>query len=48
MKNSEYQLEKCEGLSNTLPILGIEVNTVQMQLRLPAEKLRCLNQSIRE
>ena len=40
--------EKCEGPSTTLPILGIEVDTVQMQVRLPAEKLHCLNQSIRE
>ena len=40
--------EKCEGPSTTLPILGIEVDTVEMQLRLPADKLHCLNQSIRE
>ena len=40
--------EKCEGPLTNLPILGIEVDTVQKQLRLPAEKLHCLNQSIRE
>ena len=35
MKNGEHQPEKCEGPSTTLPILGIEVDTVQMQLCLP-------------
>ena len=40
--------EKCEGPSTTLPTLGIEVDTVKMQLRLPEDKLHCLNQSIRE
>ena len=29
-------------------ILGIEVDTVQLQLRLPPEKFHCLNKSIRE
>ena len=37
--------EKCEGPLTILPILGIEVDTVEMQLRLPADKLHCLNQS---
>ena len=40
--------DKCEGPSTTLPILGIEVDTAQMQLRLPADKLHCLSQLIRE
>ena len=33
---------KCEGPATVLTILGIEVDTTQMQLRLPAEKLQRL------
>ena len=40
--------DKCEGPATTLPILGIEVDSIAMQLRLPAQKLERLNQSIRE
>ena len=40
------------GLSSVriifIRILGIEVDTVQLQLRLPPEKFHCLNKSIRE
>jgi len=31
--------DKCEGPLTTLPILGNEVDTVQMQLCLPSDKL---------
>ena len=39
--------DKCEGPSTSLTILGIEVDTDQMQLRLPEEKLANLNYLIR-
>ena len=38
---------RCEGPSTSLPILGIEVDTAQMQLRLPEEKLANLNYLIK-
>ena len=34
--------DKCEGPSTCLTFLGIEVDTVKMELRLPAEKLQRL------
>ena len=39
---------KCEGPATTLPILGIEIDTVQMQLRLPPEKLQRLCRDVSE
>ena len=39
---------KCEGPATSLPILGIEIDTIQMQLRLPTDKLQSLSRSIRE
>ena len=38
--------EKCEGPSAILTILGIEVDTTLMQLRLPDEKLTRLRESV--
>jgi len=37
---------KSEGPSTTLTVLGIEVDTNLMQLRLPDDKLKCLRQSV--
>ena len=42
------KLTKCEGPTTTLTILGIEVSTCNMQLRLPTEKLRSINQAVRK
>ena len=40
--------DKCEGPSTRLTYLGIEIDTVQMQLRLPEEKLRRVQATVRE
>ena len=39
--------DKCEGPSTCLTFLGIEIDTVEMELRLPAEKLQMLQQEIK-
>ena len=38
----QVEPDKCEDPATVLTILGLEVNTTQMQLRLPAEKLQRL------
>ena len=38
--------DKCEGPATTLTILGIEIDTFLMQLRLPEEKLGRLKESV--
>ena len=40
--------EKCEGTSTVLTVLGIEFDSELMQLRLPADKLTRLVQSLRQ
>ena len=40
--------DKCEGPATRLTYLGIEIDTVQMQLRLPEEKLRRVQATVRE
>ena len=40
--------DKCEGPVTRLTYLGIEVDTVQMQLRLPEEKLRRVQATVEE
>ena len=40
--------EKSEGTTSCLTFLGIEVNTEQMQLHLPAEKLQRVRSLIKE
>ena len=40
--------DKCEGPVTRLTYLGIEVDTVQMQLRLPEEKLRRVQATVGE
>ena len=40
--------DKCEGPATRLTYLGIEVDTIQMQLRLPVEKLRRVQTTVRE
>lgn len=32
--------DKCEGPATCLPFLGIEIDTVQLELRLPFDKLQ--------
>ena len=39
------ELSKSEGPATTLSVLGIEIDTVAMQLRLPADKLRRLQEA---
>ena len=41
-----YALAKCEGPTTVLIFLGIEIDTVKHKLRLPAEKLRRLQETI--
>ena len=41
-----YALAKCEGPTTVLIFLGIEIDTVKHELRLPAEKLRRLQETI--
>ena len=38
--------DKMEGPATTLPFLGIEIDTIAMELRLPPEKLRLLQQKL--
>ena len=40
--------EKCEGPSTIITILGIEIDTTNMQLQLPREKLDRLSQLVTE
>ena len=40
--------DKCEGPATRLTYLGIEVDTIQMQLRLPEEKLRRVRATVIE
>ena len=41
-----FALAKCEGPATVLTFLGIEIDTVKHELRLPAEKLRRLQETI--
>ena len=41
-----FALAKCEAPATVLIILGIEIDTVKHKLRLPAEKLRWLQETI--
>ena len=41
-----FALAKCEGPATILTFLGIEIDTVKQELRLPAEKLRWLQETI--
>ena len=39
---------KCEGPSTCLKFLGIEIDTVSMELRLPADKLQRVKKLVQE
>jgi hypothetical protein len=40
--------DKVEGPATTLPFLGIELDTTQLEIRLPADKLQRLQEETRE
>ena len=40
--------DKCEGSATCLPFLGIEVDTVQLELRLPSDKLQRVRELVIE
>ena len=40
--------DKLEGPAPLMPFLGIELDTIQLDIRLPADKLQRLQQQTRE
>lgn len=40
--------DKCEGPATILPFIGIELDTVKLEIRLPADKLQRLQEQTRE
>ena len=40
--------EKCEGPAMVLPFIGIELDTIKLEIRLPVDKLQRLQEQTQE